>query len=66
MSRIPDIPGFRVPRGSDQELWLKSQVARLCQLHDDRCVLEFLYQRQGPPASLIPSDSQEVSLSAFR
>ncbi|KAF8559638.1 mRNA capping enzyme, alpha subunit [Imleria badia] len=36
MSRIPDIPGFHVPRGSDQESWLKSHVARLCQLDHNR------------------------------
>ncbi|KAG8217568.1 hypothetical protein J3R82DRAFT_5719 [Butyriboletus roseoflavus] len=41
MPRVPDIPGFRVPRGSDQDLWLKSHVARLCRLNHDRCVPAF-------------------------
>ncbi|KAN0077228.1 mRNA capping enzyme, catalytic domain containing protein [Tylopilus felleus] len=36
MSPIPDIPGFHVPRGSEQESWLKSHVARLCHLDHHR------------------------------
>ncbi|KAH7889634.1 mRNA capping enzyme, catalytic domain-containing protein [Phlebopus sp. FC_14] len=36
MSRIPDIPGIRVPKHSEQEAWLKAQVAALCQLDHDR------------------------------
>jgi len=36
MSRVPDIPGFRIPRGSEQDLWLKQHVAKLCQLDHDR------------------------------
>lgn len=66
MPRIPDIPGFRVPRGSDQESWLKSQVARLCQLNDHRCVPKFLYQRYGSSSQLNPCrfpGSQPVSFS---
>lgn len=66
MARIPNIPGFRIPRGSDQESWLKSHVARLCQLNDDRCVPEFLYQRCGSSSQLnryrFPG-SQPVSFS---
>lgn len=27
---IPDLPGQLVPRHSDQELWLKAHVARMC------------------------------------
>ncbi|KAF8197525.1 mRNA guanylyltransferase [Pholiota molesta] len=29
---IPDLPGELVPRHSDQELWLKAHVARMCHL----------------------------------
>ncbi|KAH7926628.1 mRNA capping enzyme [Leucogyrophana mollusca] len=36
MPRIPDIPGNIVPHRSDQEIWLKSHVARLCKLDHDR------------------------------
>ncbi|KAF9246462.1 mRNA capping enzyme [Melanogaster broomeanus] len=36
MSRIPDIPGFRIPHGSDHESWLKGLVARLCHLDHNR------------------------------
>ncbi|EGO21029.1 hypothetical protein SERLADRAFT_475657 [Serpula lacrymans var. lacrymans S7.9] len=32
MPRVPDIPGKPVQRHSEQELWLKSHVARLCGL----------------------------------
>ena len=64
MSRIPDIPGFHVPRGSDQESWLKSHVARLCHLDHNRYVPVFYTSAAGPLDN--PSDSQEVSPSAFR
>ncbi|CAL1705163.1 unnamed protein product [Somion occarium] len=36
MPRIPDLPGFPVPPRSEQELWLKSTVARLCGLDHER------------------------------
>ncbi|KAL1693326.1 mRNA capping enzyme, catalytic domain-containing protein [Schizophyllum commune] len=36
MSPIPDIPGELVHPNSDQGLWLKAQVARLCHLDNDR------------------------------
>ncbi|KIK90558.1 hypothetical protein PAXRUDRAFT_675426 [Paxillus rubicundulus Ve08.2h10] len=36
MSRIPNIPGFRIPHGSDQDIWLKGHVARLCRLDHNR------------------------------
>ena len=38
MTRIPDIPGTRVPPRSDHETWLKSVVAGLCHLDHDRHV----------------------------
>jgi mRNA guanylyltransferase len=66
MSRIPDIPGFHVPRGSDQESWLKGQVARLCRLDHNRYVPVFCTSAVGPPDSLIPfrfPGSQPVSFS---
>ncbi|PPQ75432.1 hypothetical protein CVT26_015354 [Gymnopilus dilepis] len=31
---IPDLPGQLVPRHSEQERWLKMNVARICQLND--------------------------------
>ncbi|KAJ7273290.1 mRNA capping enzyme, catalytic domain-containing protein [Mycena rebaudengoi] len=31
--RIPDIPGTAVPKHSEQESWLKDQVARMCQMN---------------------------------
>ncbi|KAF5330294.1 hypothetical protein D9619_005339 [Psilocybe cf. subviscida] len=33
---IPDLPGRVVPRNSEQEHWLRGQVARLCHLEHDR------------------------------
>ncbi|KAK2466698.1 hypothetical protein APHAL10511_000956 [Amanita phalloides] len=36
MSSIPELPGILVPQQSDQEQWLKSHVARLCQLDHER------------------------------
>ncbi|EKM55158.1 uncharacterized protein PHACADRAFT_120236 [Phanerochaete carnosa HHB-10118-sp] len=36
MSRIPDIPGRLIPSRSDHELWLRQEVARLCQLENER------------------------------
>ena len=33
---IPDLPGELVPRNSDQDRWLKSLVAGLCQLDHER------------------------------
>ncbi|KAI6036526.1 mRNA capping enzyme [Pisolithus microcarpus] len=36
MSRIPDIPGVRIPPRSEQDMWVKSQVAKLCLLDHDR------------------------------
>ncbi|GBE82117.1 mRNA capping enzyme [Sparassis latifolia] len=36
MPRIPDLPGVPVPNRSEQELWLKQLVARLCQLDNER------------------------------
>lgn len=33
---IPTIPGNVVPHRSDQENWLKAEVARLCQLDHQR------------------------------
>lgn len=36
MSRIPDIPGRLVPPRSEQEHWLRFEVARLCQLENER------------------------------
>ncbi|KAI0054024.1 mRNA capping enzyme [Auriscalpium vulgare] len=36
MPKIPDLPGDVVPRGSEQEGWLRSQVAALCMLSHDR------------------------------
>lgn len=36
MSPIPDIPGARISPRSQQESWLKSYVARLCHLDNDR------------------------------
>jgi hypothetical protein len=38
MSRIPNIPGRRIPHGSDQDVWLKGYVARLCRLDHHRYV----------------------------
>ncbi|KAF9500516.1 mRNA capping enzyme [Pleurotus eryngii] len=34
--RVPELPGNQVPRHSEQEIWLKRHVARLCQLDHDR------------------------------
>ncbi|KAF8844897.1 mRNA capping enzyme [Paxillus ammoniavirescens] len=36
MSRIPNIPGRRIPHGSEQDVWLKGYVARLCRLDHNR------------------------------
>ncbi|KAI0934759.1 hypothetical protein AcV5_006499 [Taiwanofungus camphoratus] len=36
MSPTPELPGDLVPHRSDQELWLKQHVARLCQLENER------------------------------
>ncbi|KAI6099909.1 mRNA capping enzyme [Pisolithus croceorrhizus] len=36
MSRIPDIPGVRIPSHCEQDVWVKSYVARLCHLDHDR------------------------------
>ncbi|KAJ7510033.1 mRNA capping enzyme, catalytic domain-containing protein [Mycena galericulata] len=38
MPRVPDIPGTRVPPRSDQEAWLKENVARICQVDHHRFV----------------------------
>lgn len=36
VSRVPELPGTPVARHSEQEIWLKRHVARLCQLDHDR------------------------------
>lgn len=36
MPRIPELPGVPIPHRSEQELWLKQHVARLCQLDHER------------------------------
>ncbi|KAJ6597049.1 mRNA capping enzyme, catalytic domain-containing protein [Mycena vulgaris] len=36
MSRIPDVPGTRIPPRTEQEAWLKEQVARICQVDHHR------------------------------
>ncbi|KAK7020482.1 mRNA-capping enzyme subunit alpha [Favolaschia claudopus] len=36
MPRIPDIPGNRVPPRSEQDSWVRDQVARLCQVDSRR------------------------------
>ncbi|KAF8969639.1 mRNA capping enzyme, catalytic domain-containing protein [Flammula alnicola] len=39
---IPDLPGELIPRNSDQELWLKAQVARMCHMDNpDRQPVSF-------------------------
>lgn len=39
MPSVPVIPGDLVPRNSDQESWLKIEVARLCQTDHHRFVV---------------------------
>ncbi|GLB34648.1 putative second step of mRNA capping [Lyophyllum shimeji] len=36
MPVIPDLPGDLVPRNSEQEIWLKNEVARICHLDRPR------------------------------
>ena len=41
MSSVPlELPGTIVPRGSEQDAWLKGHVASLCGLEHDRCVTQ--------------------------
>lgn len=37
---VPDLPGDLVPKHSPHESWLKTSVARLCQLENERCALQ--------------------------
>lgn len=41
MSSVPlELPGTIIPRGSEQDAWLKGHVASLCGLEHDRCVTQ--------------------------
>jgi mRNA guanylyltransferase len=41
MTAIPELPGSLVPHRSEQEIWLKRHVARLCNLEHERCAVVF-------------------------
>jgi mRNA guanylyltransferase len=38
MNPIPVIPGNPIPRNSEQEYWLRGQLAALCGLNHDRLI----------------------------
>jgi len=65
MPVIPDLPGAPVPRNSEQESWLKAQVAKMCCLDHLRQVVRTEQDSQAidATAARFPG-SQPVSFGA--